>query len=142
MAQSHYRVTDAVRALAAARALGCHSGSLRAETCGRELADSSLDGQPRRRPAEEERIRQHQLLVAAEEQLPERRTVLLLGPVGGGGIDRPDLVVDRQQHQVDAGEVPLVEAAGRAAIVAADEDPALELIAPYRVRRGELAGLR
>src|SRR3954468_10363277 len=112
------------------------------KTCGGELADSSLDGQPRRAPAEEERIRQHQLLVAGEEQLPERRAVLLLGPVRRRGMDRPDLVGGREQHQVDAGEVPLVEAAGRAALVAADEDPALELIAPHRMRRGELAGLR
>ena len=40
-----------------------------------------------------------------------------------------------------AGEVALFETAMAAAVVASDEDAALELIAPDRVRRGEIAGL-
>ncbi|TMD67694.1 MAG: hypothetical protein E6I84_03190 [Chloroflexi bacterium] len=60
----------------------------------------------------------------------------------GGGVDRPDLVVDAQQHEVDAREISLVEATVAAAVVTPDEDASLELIAPHGVRRGEISGLR
>ena len=91
-------------------------------------------------PAQAERAGEHELRLAREQELAEGAAVHRPGAVGAGGVDGPDLVVHAEQDQVDAAEVALGDAKLAAAVVAADEDAALELVAPDRVGGGGLAG--
>ena len=90
---------------------------------------------------EQGRIGEDDVRFPRQKELPEGWAVQDARSVGAGRVDGPDLVVDAQQHEVDAREIALVDAPVAAAVVAADEDPPLELVAPDRVRRGEIAGL-
>src|SRR5882762_6057273 len=89
------------------------------------------------RPPQREGVSKDELRLPREEQLPEGRAAERARAVGAGGVDGPDLVVDAEQDQVHAREVAFVLAAMAAAVVAPDQDAALQLIAPDRVRRGQ-----
>src|SRR5260370_4768396 len=93
-------------------------------------------------PAQAERVGEHQLRLSGEQELEERSGAEHPRAVGAGGVDGPYFVVDAEQYQMHAAEVAFLEAAVAAAVVAPYQDAALELIAPDRVRRGEIAGLR
>src|SRR5207248_3348975 len=127
VARSDDRVTDLPSALFSA--LPRHARKLRTRV---------MDGG---RPAQAERVGEHQLRLAGEQELAEGRSVVDAGAVGAGGVDGPHLVVHAEQDQVHAGEVAFFEPAVTAAVVAADQDAALQLVAPDRVRGGEIAGL-